>query len=386
MEQIIAADLKKFPAADGRIRKETAETARRARILAADLLSRADAARKSLEETEEALGILLAAVKAAPRLPALAVMVPAGGEPGQKLNFSADMENVPAPAVVRWDFGDGTAAEGRTVVHAYSKEGSYKGSAILLLEGKQAVRKDFSVKVASAVSAAGQPGVLPVVPGVHEKIGALFGLSAIPEGERKSREDVPNGYYLNAEILNSDCFLLYLTPEGKELKFSFKGAESLPDPGANRLTGIAGVLAYNRKRSVVGFFLDGKNNLQERSPQDVYGGGTVVNYSVADLRLAPDPGEAKRFHRARFGLDGAMTAEHLKAQGITVLTKGNAHISKRGPAAGEEFGTWVYGAVEGDFILNLSINRWSIRPDNWNPPAFDPDRAAWRIFDIFFNR
>lgn len=386
MEQIIAADLKKFPAADGRIRKETAETARRARILAADLIPRAEAARKSLEEAEEALGILLAAVKAAPRLPALAVMVPAGGEPGQKLNFSADMENVPAPAVVRWDFGDGTAAEGRTVVHAYSKEGSYKGSAILLLEGKQAVRKDFSVKVASAVSAAGQPGVLPVVPGVHEKIGALFGLSAIPEGERKSREDVPNGYYLNAEILNSDCFLLYLTPEGKELKFSFKGAESLPDPGANRLTGIAGVLAYNRKRSVVGFFLDGKNNLQERSPQDVYGGGTVVNYSVADLRLAPDPGEAKRFHRARFGLDGAMTAEHLKAQGITVLTKGNAHISKRGPAAAEEFGTWVYGAVEGDFILNLSINRWSIRPDNWNPPAFDPDRAAWRIFDIFFNR
>jgi len=386
MEEGIATDLKKFPASDGKAREETAETARRARILAADLIPRAEAARKSLEEAEEALGILLAAVKAAPRLPALAVMVPAGGEPGQKLNFSADMENVPAPAIVRWDFGDGTAAEGPTAVHAYSKEGSYKGSAILLLEGKQAVRKDFSVKVASAVSAAGQPGVLPVVAGVHEKIGALFGLSAIPEGERKSREDVPNGYYLNAEVLNSDCFLLYLTPEGKELKFSFKGAESLPDPGANRLTGIAGVLAYNRKRSVVGFFLDGKNNLQERSPQDVYGGGTVVNYSVADLRLSPDPGEAKRFHRARFGLDGAMTAEHLKAQGITVLTKGNAHISKRGPAAGEDFGTWVYGAVEGNFILNLSINRWSIRPDNWTPPAFDPDRAAWRIFDIFFNR
>ena len=383
MEEDIAKDLEKIPAADRKTQKETEEAVRRARILAADLLSRADAARKSLEETEEALGILLAAVKSAPRLTSLAVTVPAGGEPGKRLNFSADMENAPASAVVRWDFGDGTLAEGRTAVHAYSKEGSYKGSAVLLLEGKQAVRKDFSVKVVPAVSTAGQPGVLPVVPGVHEKIRAFFGLSDIPEGERKNRENVPNGYYLNTEILNSDCFLLYLTPEGKELKVSFKGGDNLPDPGANRLLAIAGTLAYNRKRSVVGFFLDGKNNLQERSPQDVYSGGTVVNYSVADLRLAPDPGEARRFHRARFGLDGSMTAEHLKAQGIIILTKGNTRISKRGPAAPEEFGTWVYGVVEGDFILNLSINRWSIRPDNWNPPAFDPDEAAWKIFEIF---
>ncbi len=65
----------------------------------------------------------------------------------------------------------GTLAEGSTMGSPrLFKRGSYKGSAVLLLEGKQAVRKDFSVKVASAVSAAGQPGVLPVVPGVHEKI------------------------------------------------------------------------------------------------------------------------------------------------------------------------------------------------------------------------
>jgi len=310
MEGDIAKDLKKFPVADGKARKETAETARRARILAADLLPRADAALKSLEDAEEALGILFAAVKTAPRLPILAVPVPA----------------------------------------------------------------------------AGQPGVLSVVPGVHERIGALFGLSGIPEGERKTREDVPNGYYLNTEIFNSECFLVHLTPDGKEIKTAFKGAKSVPVPGSNRLAAIAGSLAYSRKRSVVGFFLDGKNNLQERSPQDVYSGGTVVNYSVADLRLAPDPEEAKRFHRARFGLDGTMSTEHLKARGFTILTKENLRISKRGPAAGEEFGTWVYGAVEGDFILNLSINRWSIRPDNWNPPAFDPDEAAWKICDIFFNR
>ncbi len=382
MEGSIASDLKKVPVPDGRTGKESAETARRARILAGDLHPLAEAARVSFEAADGALGSLLAAAASAPREPALAVSHPSGGEAGQELAFSAETEKAPPSAVILWDFGDGTAAEGRTAVHAYSREGTYRGSAVLLLQGKKAARKDFAVNIAPA-RAGRQPGVLTVVPGVHEGIGALFGLSGIPEGERKSREDVPNGYYLNTEIFSSECFLVYLTPDGKEIRTAFKGAKSVPDPGPNRLAAIAGSLAYSRKKSVVGFFHDGKA-LRERSPAEAISGGTVVNYSVADLRPAPDPEEAKLFHRARFGLDGAMPAEQLKAMGITILTKGTLRISRRGPAAGEEFGTWVYGAVEGNFLLNLSINRWSIRPDNWNPPAFDPDEAAFEIAGRLF--
>ncbi len=67
MEEDIAKDLEKIPAADRKTQKRNGGGRPKGRILAADLLSRADAARKSLEETEEALGILLAAVKSAPR-------------------------------------------------------------------------------------------------------------------------------------------------------------------------------------------------------------------------------------------------------------------------------------------------------------------------------
>lgn len=380
MEGSILSDLKKIPAPDGKAGKEAEEASRRARTLAGELLPRARAARGALEASEEALGALLAAAASAPRIPVLALTVPGEGKPGQNLAFSAVTENVPPSAVIRWDFGDGTAGEGPSAVHAYSREGLYRGSAVLLLEGKQAARKDFSVKVVSA-GAGTQPGVLPAVPGVHERIQALFGLSGIPEGERKSREDVPNGYYLNTEIFSSECFLVYLTPDGKEIRTAFKGAKSMPGPGPNRLAAIAGTLAYSRKKSVVGFFHDGKA-LRERSPAEVFSGGTVVNYSVSDLRQAPDAEEAKRFHRARFGLDGAMTAEHLKALGITILEKGSLRLSRKGPASGDEFGTWVYGAVEGDFLLNFSVNRWSVRPDNWSPPAFDPDGAALAIAEM----
>jgi hypothetical protein len=38
--------------------------------------------------------------------------------------------------------------------------------------------------------------------------------------------------------------------------------------------------------------------------------------------------------------------------------------------------------VEGDFLLNFSVNRWSVRPDNWSPPAFDPDGAALAIAEM----
>ncbi len=381
MEGSIASDLKKIPAPDEKTGKGSAEAARRARILAEDLLPRAEGARRALEAADSALGRLLAAAASSPRAPVLAVTAPSGGEAGQELEFSAAVENAPPSIVIRWDFGDGTASEGRTAIHAYTREGTYRGWVVLLLEGRQAMRKDFSVKVAPAAGAgAGQPGVLPVLPGVHERIGALFGLSGIPEGERKGREDVPNGYYLNTEIFNSECFLVYLTPDGKEIRTVFKGAKNVPDPGPNRLAAIAGTLAYSRKKSVVGFFHDGKA-LRERSPSEALSGGTVVNYSVADLRPAPDPEEAKRFHRARFGLDGAMSGEQLKAMLISILSKGSLRVSRRGPAA-KDFATWVYGAVEGDFILNLSINRWSTRPDIWSPPAFDPDEAALAIAEM----
>ena len=76
-----------------------------------------------------------------------------------------------------------------------------------------------------------------------------------------------------------------------------------------------------------------------------------------------------------------MSGEQLKAMLISILSKGSLRVSRRGPAA-KDFATWVYGAVEGDFILNLSINRWSTRPDIWSPPAFDPDEAALAIADM----
>ena len=186
------------------------------------------------------------------------------------------------------------------------------------------------------------------------------------------------------EIPNQDKgFLLMKDRHKKEVKVSLKGANALPDPGENRFLALVGSVAYNKKRSVVGYYLDMKNNLLERSPQSVHDGGTVMNYSVIDSKVTDDPAGTLESHSARLGLGKGLTRERLKSIGVNVLETGRFRISKKG-SGDHNNGTWVYGAIIGDFLVNVSFNVWSIRPDQWSPPSFEPDEVVEELLQRLF--
>lgn len=218
---------------------------------------------------------------------------------------------------------------------------------------------------------------------LHGMLLEMTGLTGIPEGTHKGREDVEHGYYLTEETLNSDYQIVFSTPDKKEIKVSLKGARGLPDPGQNRFLALAGTIAYSKKKSVVGYYLDFKNNKLERPPQGVYEGLVVMNYAVFDAKATDDPAGTLEFHAARFGLGKGTTPEMLKGMGKTVLEAGRFRISKQG-SGDKDGGTWVYGAVIGDFVVNASFNRRSLRPDNWSPPFFEPDEVVLALLEKLF--
>ena len=218
---------------------------------------------------------------------------------------------------------------------------------------------------------------------LHGMLLEMTGLTGIPEGTHKGREDVEHGYYLTEETLNTDYQIVFSTPDKKEIKASLKGASGLPDPGQNRFLALAGTIAYSKKKSVVGYYLDFKNNKLERSPEGVYEGLVVMNYAVFDTKATDDPAGTLEFHAARFGLGKGTTPEMLKGMGKTVLEAGRFRMSKQG-SGDKDGGTWVYGAVIGDFVVNASFNRRSLRPDNWSPPFFEPDEVVLALLEKLF--
>ncbi len=222
---------------------------------------------------------------------------------------------------------------------------------------------------------------LTVPLGLNDLLLEKTGLSAVAEGVRKQRDDVENGYYLTEEILNNDFLIVFLTPDNKEVKVSLKGAKALPDPGSNRFFALAGTIAYSKKKSVIGYYLDFKNNRLERSPGTVYEGGMVMNYSVLDAKTTDDRAGTLAFHSARFGLEKGMSQETIKGMGVTVLEASGFRMSKRGSG---DVGTIVYGAVVGDFVVNVSFTRHSLRPDNWSPPSFDADKVVLALLQQLF--
>ncbi len=218
---------------------------------------------------------------------------------------------------------------------------------------------------------------------LHGMVLEKTGLSGIPEGTRKEREDVENGYYLTEETLNTDYLIAFLTPNKKEIKVSLKGARDLPEPGPNRFLALAGTIAYSKKKSVVGYYLDFKNNKLERSPEGVYEGIVAVNFSVFDAKATDDPSGTLAFHTARFGLGKETTPEMLRGMGKNVMEAGRFRISKQ-VSGDKDGGTWVYGAVIGNFVVNASLNRRSLRPDTWSPPDFEPDEVLLALLEKLF--
>ena len=80
--------------------------------------------------------------------PAVSVHAPDTAETGRPAQFSADADPARAPVLVyRWDFGDGTSAEGTAVHHAYTHAGDY--TVHLMASGLDGLpfEKSMSVKV-----------------------------------------------------------------------------------------------------------------------------------------------------------------------------------------------------------------------------------------------
>jgi alpha-galactosidase len=90
------------------------------------------------------LKIIDASIPAAP--PAVTVHVPETAERGRPVQFSAEADTAGVPVLAyRWDFGDGTIAEGAIVHHAYTYAGDF--SAHLLANGLDGLPFEKSVTV-----------------------------------------------------------------------------------------------------------------------------------------------------------------------------------------------------------------------------------------------
>ena len=88
--------------------------------------------------------IIDSAVAAAP--PSLGVRVPKGGKIGENLQFvsAEDRNGVPAFAY-HWDFGDGTAQDGRRVSHAYTLPGTFRVR--LVVDGLEGISAENNATV-----------------------------------------------------------------------------------------------------------------------------------------------------------------------------------------------------------------------------------------------
>lgn len=83
-----------------------------------------------------------------PSVPGIKAQVPAAANTGETIHLSAQTDNTGVPAVAyRWDFGDGTAASGPTVSHAYTRAAVF--TICLTVDGADGVPAvlSFSVNV-----------------------------------------------------------------------------------------------------------------------------------------------------------------------------------------------------------------------------------------------
>ena len=63
----------------------------------------------------------------AAQAPSITAKVPATGKMGEDLGFAAVASEGHVPALAyHWDFGDGVTSDGATLIHTYTREGSYK--------------------------------------------------------------------------------------------------------------------------------------------------------------------------------------------------------------------------------------------------------------------
>jgi hypothetical protein len=85
--------------------------------------------------------------------PSIAFHVPSQAKIGEEVEFSGVASNEGVPALApRWDFGDGVAADGATLTHAYTAAGNYTARFRAEgLDGKPA-QKTFSITVSGVVT------------------------------------------------------------------------------------------------------------------------------------------------------------------------------------------------------------------------------------------
>jgi alpha-galactosidase len=86
--------------------------------------------------------------------PTVTAQVPAAANSGETITLSAQAEGDGVPAVAyRWDFGDGTSADGPKVSHAYTSAGEF--AIHLTVDGVDGVpaQQNFSVKVTGSLRA-----------------------------------------------------------------------------------------------------------------------------------------------------------------------------------------------------------------------------------------
>ena len=84
--------------------------------------------------------------------PSIAAKVPAAGKMGEDLVFAAAASEDHVPAIAyHWDFGDGVVADGATLMHTYTHDGSY--TTHLRVEGIDGLsfEKDYQVNIKGAV-------------------------------------------------------------------------------------------------------------------------------------------------------------------------------------------------------------------------------------------
>jgi alpha-galactosidase len=91
----------------------------------------------------------------APAAPEISAQMPAEARPSELIPFAAQARETGVPALAyRWDFGDGTTAEGRQVEHAYTRNADF--TVRLIADGLDGVTasRTFTVKVIGTLTQA----------------------------------------------------------------------------------------------------------------------------------------------------------------------------------------------------------------------------------------
>jgi alpha-galactosidase len=85
--------------------------------------------------------------------PAARITSASSGKAGVDLNFDAAEASDTNPILLyRWEFGDGTVAEGKHLTHAYTRSGNYQVTLTAIGLGKSSAQAHASVSVSGALS------------------------------------------------------------------------------------------------------------------------------------------------------------------------------------------------------------------------------------------